>query len=324
MLPKNGSTPYFAWPSPLQGSETSILSASQLLVESFTSSQPSEPSGLMSSSAIQATRHFMASFRNPFKPISHTYNPQTRECQYLQDDSSLVSIYFNSDGTIDTKNSNPQPFKLSRMNGVPVFFQGSDIQQEKEQEKEKEKGFKSLYNRSFADDFEQPLMTPSRAGESRAFPQGGVAPVAQNYMLTPTAATIYKYIRIRFLKTRVEDAPYVQIGGLQLYGEQDQLLTGKISNLMGSPVDMTTDVRALAKGDTWTDTNKSPLTVSFDEPMGVVAFGFTTATVAKSTAFDPVRWKVEGSMNGILWTPLLSQEYMTPMGRGVTTPPFRF
>jgi hypothetical protein len=93
---------------------------------------------------------------------------------------------------------------------------------------------------------------------------------------------------------------------------------------MGSPVDATTDVRALAKGGTWTDTNKSPITVSFDEPMGVVAFGFTTATVPKSTAFDPVRWKVEGSMNGILWTPLLSQEYMTPMGRGVTTPPFRF
>ena len=326
MLPKVGSTPYFEWPSPLQGSETSILSASQLLVESFTSNQPSEPSGPMSSSAIQATRHFMASFRNPFKPISHTYNPQTRECQYLQDDSSLVSIYFNSDGTIDRKNSNPQPFKISRMNGVPdIFLQGpAAIQQEKEQEKEKEKGFKSLYNRSFADDFEQPLMTPSRAGESRAFPQGGVAPIAQNYMLTTTTGSVYKYIRIRFLKTRVEDAPYVQIGGLQLYGEKDQLLTGKISNLMGSPVDATTDVRALAKGGTWTDTNKSPLTVSFEEPTGIVAFGFTTATVAKSTAFDPVRWKVEGSMNGILWTPLLSQEYMTPMARGVTTPPFRF
>jgi hypothetical protein len=206
------------------------------------------------------------------------------------------------------------------MNGVPdTLFQGKDMLSRNVQDS----GFKSLYNRSFTDDFEQPLMTPSRAGESRAFPRGGVAPIADTYMLA-ASGPIYKYIRVRFLKTRVEDAPYVQIGGLQLYGEKDQLLTGKISNLMGSPVDATTDVRSLAKGGQWTDTNKSPLMVAFDEPEAVVAFGFTTATGPKSTPFDPVRWKVEGSMNGHLWTPLLSQEYMTPMGRGVTTPPFRF
>jgi len=281
---------------------------------------PLTQTGLMSPPTIQSVKQFMSSFRNPFNPISQAYNHETRECQYLQEDSSLVSIYFNTDGSVDTANSNPHPFKLSRMNGVPdTLFQGKDMLSRNVQDS----GFKSLYNRSFTDDFEQPLMTPSRAGESRAFPRGGVAPIADTYMLA-ASGPIYKYIRVRFLKTRVEDAPYVQIGGLQLYGEKDQLLTGKISNLMGSPVDATTDVRSLAKGGQWTDTNKSPLMVAFDEPEAVVAFGFTTATGPKSTPFDPVRWKVEGSMNGHLWTPLLSQEYMTPMGRGVTTPPFRF
>ena len=352
----------FIWPFPLQGNETSVISAAEQLVETPTAAMisaavttananllanssvgggsagggmmtgfidyaseenfqnPPTQTGPMSLPVIQSVKQFMSGFHNPFNPISQTYNHETRECQYLQDDSSLVSIYFNTDGSVDTANSNPRPFKLSRMNGVPdTLFQGKDMRSRDVQDT----GFKSLYNRSFKDDFEQPLMTPSRAGESRAFPQGGVAPVADTYMLT-TSGPIYKYIRVRFLKTRVDDAPYVQIGGLQLYGEKDQLLTGKISNLMGSPVDATTDVRALAKGGTWTDTNKSPLMIAFDEPEAVVAFGFTTATVAKSTAFDPVRWKVEGSMNGHLWTPLLSQEYMTPMARGVTTPPFRF
>jgi hypothetical protein len=277
------------------------------------------PSNLMSPSAIQAVKQFMSHFRNPFKPVSHTYNRETRECQYLQEDSSLVSIYFNENGSIDTANSNPHPFKLSRMNGVPdTLFQGQDTPS-----RSLDGSFKSLYNRSFTDDFSQPLMTPSRTGESRAFPRGGVAPLAETYMLT-TTSPVYKYIRIRFLKTRVEDSAYVQIAGLQLYGPGDVLLSGKISNLMGSPVDASTSVKALMTGGTWTDTNKSPLMISFDEPMGVVAFGFTTATAPKSTAFDPVRWKVEGSMNGHLWTPLLSQEYMTPMARGVMTPPFRF
>ena len=280
---------------------------------------PPTQTGPMSPPAIQAVMQFMSQFRNPFKPVSHTYNHETRECQYLQEDSSLVSIYFNANGSVDTAKSNPHPFKLSRMNGVPdTLFQGNDTLS-----RPIDGDFKSLYNRSFTDDFSQPLMTPSRAGESRSFPQGGVAPVAQNYMLAQASA-VYKYVRIRFLKTRVEDSTYVQIAGLQLYGPDDVLLSGKISNLMGSPVDASTSVKALTTGGTWTDTNKSPLMISFDEPMAIVAFGFTTAASEKSTAFDPVRWKVEGSMNGHLWTPLLSQEYMTPMARGVTTPPFRF
>eukprot|EP01062_Namystynia_karyoxenos_P025400 TRINITY_DN19997_c0_g1_i2.p2 TRINITY_DN19997_c0_g1~~TRINITY_DN19997_c0_g1_i2.p2 ORF type:complete len:384 (+),score=133.19 TRINITY_DN19997_c0_g1_i2:82-1152(+) len=70
----------------------------------------------------------------------------------------------------------------------------------------------------------------------------------------------------------------------------------------------------------WRDFNKGPVILDFPKAIPVGACRFSTTT--GSAEYDPVRWVVDGSIDGSRWV-LLSQQtadYATPLERGCPTP----
>ncbi len=51
----------------------------------------------------------------------------------------------------------------------------------------------------------------------------------------------------------------------------------------------------------WVDKNKRPLVFAFPEPVRLTGYSWTTVAAPRGPVMDPLRWKMEGSPNGVFW-----------------------
>jgi hypothetical protein len=167
----------------------------------------------------------------------------------------------------------------------------------------------------------QALMLPSRG------------PVLQEVAAQAPEPTpfSFKHYRIRFLETRDPRAAYVHLGLLRAYDVHKQPIDlraqgAKITNLLGAPAVDGTSAQVLLspKGGRWTDTTRSPLQITFPEPTPLRALSFAMPSVPNSSAYDPVRWRVEASESGRHWVPVGEYSYVPSETRGAETPLFVF
>jgi hypothetical protein len=138
----------------------------------------------------------------------------------------------------------------------------------------------------------------------------------------------FKYIRFRTIKTRNPNAPVVRLSKFSLWYNTSKLYIGGAvaSNPMGTWKGSIRDVTE--EGGGWEDKAKQPLVLAFSSPVHVNGFSWSIPIQKdRSVACDPVRWKVEGSSNGVYWTTLHDQsrsDYETPVHPGWPLPIFMF
>jgi len=127
----------------------------------------------------------------------------------------------------------------------------------------------------------------------------------------------YKFLRFTPTATRGSGAAAVNLGKLTFYYEgQPLLLTGSVTNPMGTWEGAMADVTGPGPRPGWSDTHKKPLVFAFRYPIAVDAYSFTTALPEMGIEGDPVAWKLEGSANGTFWTSLdVQKDYPTPVRR---------
>ena len=127
----------------------------------------------------------------------------------------------------------------------------------------------------------------------------------------------HKFLRFVPMKTRGAGAAAVNVGKFTFYYEgQPLILTGSVTNPMGTWEGKLTDLTGAGAKSGWSDAHKKSLTFAFREPIAIDAYSFTTALPEAGIEGDPVSWKLEGSPNGTFWTALdIQNGFPTPVRR---------
>lgn len=133
----------------------------------------------------------------------------------------------------------------------------------------------------------------------------------------PVARPSHKFLRFTPTKTRGAAASAVNVGKFTFYYEgQPLILTGSVTNPMGTWEGKLTDVTGAGSKPGWSDAHKKSLTFAFREPIAIDAYSFTTALPEAGIEGDPVSWKLEGSTNGTFWAALdIQNGFPTPVRR---------
>jgi len=133
---------------------------------------------------------------------------------------------------------------------------------------------------------------------------------------TPPPAS-YRFLRFTPARTRAPNAPAVNVGKFVFfYKGQPLLLSGTVTNPMGTWEGSIADVTGPGSRPGWSDNHKKSLTFAFRDPIAVDGYSFTTALPEMGIEGDPVSWKLEGSINGTFWKLLDAQtKFATPVTR---------
>jgi len=127
----------------------------------------------------------------------------------------------------------------------------------------------------------------------------------------------YRFIRFTPIRTRAPNAPAVNVGKFVFfYKWEPLLLSGTVTNPMGTWEGSMADVTGPGSRPGWSDHHKKSLTFAFREPIAVDGYSITTALPEMGIEGDPVSWKLEGSTNGTFWKILDTQmKFATPVTR---------
>ena len=139
----------------------------------------------------------------------------------------------------------------------------------------------------------------------------------------------YRYIRFRPYKTRNPENPTVNVAKFRFFLGKNEvdLRNAKVTNPMGTWVGRIEDVTTNGHEKGWSDAHKKAIIFAFPYPVLMDGFSWTTANPDAGVDGDPVRWKLEGSSNGIYWTTLRDQSsvsYPVSKTRFEELPIFRF
>jgi hypothetical protein len=125
--------------------------------------------------------------------------------------------------------------------------------------------------------------------------------------------TVYiKYIR--FQCTEIRNSDKVEVGGFRFLHNSTPVPFSKIQTWNPH-----TGESSAYSGGTWSDSDQNTIVFCFSEPLEVNEYEIRTSAV--SMDYDPLRWKLEGSMNGSFWTILddrTKKETGIPLDRGYT------
>jgi hypothetical protein len=140
---------------------------------------------------------------------------------------------------------------------------------------------------------------------------------------------VYAYYRLVTLETRSPSSNSVQLSELRLIAVDSfvSLEGTTVTNPGGSNPEGEEPVKAFDQNvfTKWLDFNKAPLVVQFPSDVLTTAWAYVTGNDA--TDRDPVRWTLEGSVDGINWTPLHYQRNthaLIPLNRITQTQSFVF
>lgn len=123
-------------------------------------------------------------------------------------------------------------------------------------------------------------------------------------------AEAFSFYRFTVLETRDPFAHYVSVGGFKL-------MTGmRVASIQGTKRwNPHTGETAEYGGEAWMATEQRELILKFPQPVVINRYQFRTSD--KLAAFDPVRWRLEGSRNGAYWLPLDERTETVPEERGL-------
>jgi len=273
---------------------------------------------------ILETAHTHLALQNPpalFSPVTAQYNGNiTNSCTYEQDPGLPtldVSFTTKIGGYAKVKKVTERPGAPARPAAAPAVAPAA-TRRTPSPPLEKQlfgPGFgldsarnnQALYN--LDDLYEAPLKQDIPA-------MGATGP-------SPVGSGPYKFIRFRPLKVRNPNATSVAMGPITFWrgAEQLQLQRVKMSNPMGT---WKGDWESY-KAQGWTDRAMKPLVFAFTDPVSPTGYSWTTS-FTESMGSDPVRWKLEGSSNGVYWTVIHEQmlDFDTPRQRGKAISVLRF
>jgi hypothetical protein len=155
-------------------------------------------------------------------------------------------------------------------------------------------------------------------------------------LITPTSGiTAFKFMRFRPLATRSATSSYVHVSKVKFFiDDATEFVMDSTNTVVTNPQGDGTPANALGTDTTkkWIDTQKKSLVFAFKEAQTLRGFSWSTApgTSALDTTAaggDPVRWKLEGSINGVFWQTLHDQsasDYAVNTGRLFNLPIFHF
>ncbi|WP_411847194.1 CotH kinase family protein [Roseibacillus persicicus] len=118
-----------------------------------------------------------------------------------------------------------------------------------------------------------------------------------------SADVTFQYYRFVPLQLRDNGVSMIQLADFTFYSEDGPLEeTPLVTNPGGNNPDneRPANLTDFDSGTKWLDFNRQALIFHFPAPVTIDHFGFTTANDAASR--DPVRWILEGSLNGETWT----------------------
>lgn len=128
----------------------------------------------------------------------------------------------------------------------------------------------------------------------------------------------FRYFRFTASQLRSDSANSVQLAEFQVFLGDQPLQGAEASNPGGSNPSVETPAEAVDNELTtkWLDFNKGALVLDFGNE--VAADGYRWATANDVPERDPVRWRLEGSLDNTTWTLLddrTSSDYPTPLAR---------
>jgi len=103
-----------------------------------------------------------------------------------------------------------------------------------------------------------------------------------------------RMVRLKVYETRSSEAKIVALGGVRFYQGNQAIIDGKMklwNPHTGEKVDYTL-------GE-WTDSDQKLVIFCFSEPVEINRYEFKTSKGSEDN--DPIRWTLEGSMNGTFW-----------------------
>jgi len=108
--------------------------------------------------------------------------------------------------------------------------------------------------------------------------------------------TFIKYIRFQCTSVRGAEKGEVRIGGFKFL--QGGLIASSKPIYTWNPHNGKTENYA---GGTWSDSDQKMVIFRFSEPVLITRFELKSS--ADSIDFDPIHWKIDGSMSGTYWIP---------------------
>jgi len=124
--------------------------------------------------------------------------------------------------------------------------------------------------------------------------------------------TFVKYLRFQCTEIRNETELTVHVGGFKFF-QGHEVSSTKPMNIWNPH----TGITKRYKQESWTDSDQRILIFQFAEPVVVTHYEIKSST--ESADFDPIHWKLEGSMSGTYWTILddrTNSETAFPIVRG--------
>jgi len=126
----------------------------------------------------------------------------------------------------------------------------------------------------------------------------------------PAKEEAFPFYRFSVLETRDPFAHYVAIGGFKLMNGM------QVASIQGTKRwNPHTGETAAYGGEAWMATEQRELILKFPQP--VVINRYQIRTSDEAAAFDPVRWRLEGSRNGAYWLSLDERAETVPVERSV-------
>lgn len=104
-----------------------------------------------------------------------------------------------------------------------------------------------------------------------------------------------KYLRFQFTAIRGTDKKTVHLGGFQFF--QGSSVSSSKPIRMWNPH---SGEKSSYNGGAWSDSDQHTIVFCFSEPVIVTRYELKSSK--ESSEFDPIRWKIEGSMSGSYWT----------------------
>lgn len=120
----------------------------------------------------------------------------------------------------------------------------------------------------------------------------------------------FQFFRFRVLETRDAAAAQATIGGFQFMNGAMEVFhpDAKVWN------PHTGERKPFFSREAWSDSDQKEFIVRF--PVAVAVNRYKIQTSDQDQAFDPVRWRLEGSHNGTYWLPLDERSQKMPAERG--------
>ena len=117
---------------------------------------------------------------------------------------------------------------------------------------------------------------------------------------------------VRFQCGKIRNSKTVKLGGFRFLFEANQIPFDYIK-IWNPHTGETSDY----KGEPWSDSDQCTIIFCFKEALQIDAYEIKTSSM--STDFDPIRWTIDGSLNGSFWRVIDSRNFedaMFPLERG--------